>query len=55
VYNKKCYQSESLPFYFIDKGSGMSSTNVFAILIFTLEMAYTRLGAKRQVHIIFNI
>lgn len=40
--NKKCCWSEALPFHFIDKGSTMNSTNVFAILIFTLEMAYTR-------------
>ena len=47
--------SESIPFPFIDQGGAMNAGSIFAILILTMEVAYTCRGAERQAHITLNI
>ena len=53
--NCKCCHSESIPFPFIDRGGAMNASSVFALLIFTLEVANTCGGAECQVNITLNI
>ena len=47
--------NESIPFPFIDQGGAMNVESVFAILILTIEVAYTCRSAERQAHITLNI